>query len=179
LKERYPRVARYYHIEYNEEKKNLSYHELKERKEVARKLDGCYLLKTDKDMEEEEIWRTYTLLTRAEAAFRAMKSPLSLRPIFHQVEQRVQSHIFLCILAYHLLVAIEKMMLSCGVHTSWQTLREILSTHQIVTIVLPTKQGDTLRIRRATRADKEHLEIYKCLGVDPNIIHPIKTWDRC
>ena len=64
------------------------------------------------------------LLTRVEAAFRAMKSPLMERPIFHHLEHRVQTHIFLCVLAYHLLVAIEKRCLDHGVHTSWATVRE-------------------------------------------------------
>src|SRR5436190_21543813 len=50
----------------------------------------------------------YTLLTRMEAAFRAMKSPLMERPIFHHLQRRTETHIFLCIVAYHLLVAIEK-----------------------------------------------------------------------
>ena len=59
------------------------------------------------------------------------------RPIFHHLEHRVQTHIFLCVLAYHLLVALEKRFLDHGVHTSWATLREQLSTHQVVTVVLP------------------------------------------
>jgi hypothetical protein len=73
---------------------------------TAEKLDGCYLLKTDrKDLSADEIWRVYTLLTRAEDAFRDMKSPLVIRPIFHHKERRTDSHIFLCLLAYHLLTA--------------------------------------------------------------------------
>ncbi|NPV80258.1 MAG: transposase [Firmicutes bacterium] len=68
-------------------------------------LDGGYLLRTDrKDIDAEEIWRVYPLLTRAESAFRAMKSPLAERPIFHQLKNRVETHIFLCVLAYHLLL---------------------------------------------------------------------------
>ena len=60
-------------------------------------------------------------LTRAENAFRCMKSPLSERPIFHHIEHRVESHIFLCVLAYHLLVAIETTLLRQDIHTSWAT----------------------------------------------------------
>ena len=67
-----------------------------------------------------------------------MKSPLMERPIFHHLENRTQTHIFLCVLAYHLLVSIEKRFLDRGVHTSWWTLRQQLSTHQVVTVVLPT-----------------------------------------
>jgi hypothetical protein len=60
------------------------------------------------DLGAEDIWRTYILLSRVEAAFRAMKSPLCERPFFYHLERRVETHIFLCVLAYHLLVCIER-----------------------------------------------------------------------
>jgi len=124
IKERYPRVARYYKIEYDSLMKELSYRENAEKKSIAESLDGSYMLKTDRcDMSDDEIWRTYSLLTRCENVFRNMKSPLCERPIFHQLERRVQTHIFLCILAYHLLVAIEKTLLDEGIHTSWLTVK--------------------------------------------------------
>jgi hypothetical protein len=95
-------------------------------------------------MTKEEIWRQYILLTRVESAFRAMKSPLMERPIFHHLAHRVETHIFLCILAYHLLATVEKTFLDQGIHTSWATLREQLATHQVVTVVLPTSDGQHL-----------------------------------
>ncbi len=108
LEERYPRVARSYRMDYDDEQKALTWQEDQEKKAVAQELDGGYVLRTDRqDLSADEIWRTYILLTRVEAAFRAMKSSLAERPIFHQLENRVQTHIFLCVLAYHLLVAIE------------------------------------------------------------------------
>ncbi|MDI6773688.1 MAG: IS1634 family transposase, partial [bacterium] len=131
LQERYPRVARYYRLAYDPERHALTWDEDAVRKAKAEQLDGSYVLKTDRqDLTAEEIWRTYILLTRVEAAFRAMKSPLMERPIFHHLEHRTQTHIFLCVLAYHLLVAIEKRFLDRGIHTSWWTLRQELSTHQ-------------------------------------------------
>ena len=177
IKERYPRVSRYYAIEYNSQHKNMDWKEDIGKKGTAEKLDGGYLLKTDrKDMQDDEIWRIYSLLTRAEAAFRDMKSPLSERPIFHHLKDRVQTHIFLCILAYHLLIAIEKTMLDKGVHTSWETMRSILSTHQVATVVLPTTDGVILRIRKGSKAEKEHMQIYQKLKISPEIIKPIKSW---
>ena len=176
LKERYPRVARYYDISYSEAS-GLIWREEKARKEIAEKLDGSYALKTDRsDLSADEAWRIYSLLTRAEAAFEAMKSPLAERPIFHQLQERVQTHIFLCILAYHLLVSIEKTLRDKGCHLSWQTVRETLRTHQVVTVVLPTVDGDVLRIRRSTTPEPQHLELYKLLDIDPEIMKPIKTW---
>ncbi len=177
LKERYPRVARYYAITHETATRTVSWAEQTEKKTAARTLDGTYLLKTDRqDLADDEIWRLYILLTRVEAAFRAMKSPLMERPIFHHLEHRVQTHIFLCVLAYHLLVAIEKRCLDQGWHTSWATLREHLSTHQVATVVLPALDGRILKIRRASTPDQIHREIYRVLQIPSDVMKPVKTW---
>ena len=147
--------------------------------QVAEKLDGGYVLKSDRqDLTGEEIWRTYILLTRVEAAFRAMKSPLAERPIFHQLEHRTQTHIFFCVLAYHLLVAIEKRFLDRGTHTSWWTLRQQLSTHQVITVVLPTGDGRVLKIRKGTTPEPTHREIYSTLKIPMEVMKPMKTWQE-
>jgi transposase len=177
LKERYPRVARYWLMSYQEDPPKLTWQEDIDKKQRAIRLDGAYLLKTDrKDLSAEEAWRLYILLTRVEDAFRDMKSPLSERPIFHHLQHRVETHIFLCVLAYHLLVAVEKSFLDQGIHTSWATLREQLRTHQVVTAVLPTTDGHLLKIRRATTPEPQHRLIYKVLGIPEEVIPPIKTW---
>ncbi len=179
LRERYPRVARYYAIEYDAARAAVTWTEDPEKKAVAQRLDGGYLLKTDRpDLRDADLWRTYILLTRVEAAFRAMKSPLCERPIFHRLEHRVQTHIFLCVLAYHLLVAIEKRFLEAGIHTSWATLREELRTHQVVTVVLPASNGDTLKIRRASTPEPRHKEIYATLRIPSEVMKPVRTWVR-
>jgi transposase len=179
LKERYPRVARYYKFDYNREEKRFQVECDEKRLKKAEQLDGSYLLRSNRDdLTAEEAWRIYSLLTRAENAFRNMKSPLAERPIFHQLERRVDTHIFLCLLAYHLLVAIEKMLLDKGVHTSWATVRDILTTHQISTVVLPTSDGSELRIRQASKPEPQHEEIYDYLEVTHKIIKPVKTWSR-
>ena len=176
LQERHPRVARYYRIAYDAAQKHLIWQEDTAKKAIAEQLDGSYVLKTDRqELSAEEIWRTYVLLTRVEAAFRAMKSPLMERPIFHHLQRRTETHIFLCILAYHLLVAIEKKFLDQGTHTSWWSLRQQLSTHQIVTVVLPTGNGQTVRIRKGTTPEPTHRAIYATLGIPMEVMKP-KIW---
>ena len=166
LKERYPRVARYYALAYDAATRAVTWTEHADMNATAVDLDGAYVLKTDRqDLTNEEIWRLYMLLTRVEAAFRAMKSPLMERPIFHHLEHRVQTHIFLCVLAYHLLAVIEKRCLDQGLHTSWATLREQLSTHQVVTVVLPATNGQVLKIRKASTLEPAHREIYRTLQI--------------
>ena len=179
LKERYSRVARYYRMEYDSQTKAFQYSLDEAKRARAEKLDGSYLLKTDRDdLSGDEAWRIYTLLTQAEAAFRTLKSPLGERPIFHHKEGRVEAHIFLCVLSYHLLMSIEKTLLDAGVHTSWATVRETLKTHQVNTIVLPTDGGMVLRIRQGTTPDPAHRELYQKLRIGSEIVSPRKTWSR-
>jgi hypothetical protein len=140
-------------------------------------LDGAYLLRTDRDdLSAKEAWLLYMTLTRAENAFRAMKSPLAERPIFHQLEHRVETHIFLCVLAYHLLVAIETTLLEQDCHTSWATVRQTLATHQVATIVLPTDGGKILEIRKGTTPEAEHVELYRLLEIPTEIMGAQKKW---
>jgi transposase len=166
-------------MEYDSQTKVFRYSLDEAKRARAEKLDGSYLLKTDRtDLSADEAWRIYTLLTRAEAAFRTLKSPLGERPIFHHKEGRVEAHIFLCVLAYHLLISIEKTLLDAGVHTSWATARETLKTHQINTVVLPTDGGLVLRIRRDSTPEPVHRELYQKLGIGSEIIPPRKTWSN-
>jgi len=177
LQERYPRVARYYWIQYQAQPQSLSWQEDIEKKAIAEKLDGSYVLRTDRqDLTADEIWRTYMLLTRVETAFRSMKSPLMERPIFHHLKHRTQTHIFLCVLAYHLLAAIEKTFLDQGIHTSWWSIRQQLSTHQVATIVLPTSDGIVLRIRKGGTPEPDQKKIYGILKIPSQVMKPIKTW---
>lgn len=177
LKERYPRVARYYKMEFDADTKRFQVDKDNEKLEKAKRLDGSYLLKTDRDdLNADEIWRIYMLLTRAEKAFRDMKSPLSERPIFHQIARRVETHIFLCVLAYHLLIAIEKTLLDKKLHTSWATVRETLSTHQISTVILPTSDGNELHIRQDSVPEPEHIFLYDLLDVPHKIMKAKKEY---
>jgi hypothetical protein len=170
-------VARYYDIAFDPDTHAFTYTVNEARRQLAERLNGSYVLKTDRlDLSAEEAWRIYHLLTRAENAFRCMKSPLAERPIFHQLERRVETHIFLCVLAYHLLVAIEKTLLDQGVHTSWASVRDALQTHQVATIVLPTDDGSVLRIRKDSTPEPEHKELYRLLGMSETIMRPKKSW---
>jgi transposase len=176
LKERYPRVARYYDLTYDAATKTLCVSRNDERHACAERRDGCYLLKTSRsDLSAEEAWRLYALLTRAEDAFRDMKSPLGTRPIFHQIERRVETHIFLCLLAYHLLCAIEHLIQAHGQHTSWASIRDTLRTHHICTVVLPIGAGQVLRIRKPATPESHHRQIYRWLGIPAHICNPVYT----
>ena len=81
-------------------------------------------------------------------------------------------------LAYHLLVAIETTLLRQEIHTSGASVRDLLATHEIATIVLPTDQNGILRIRRSATPEPDHRVLYEALGVPMEIIRPVKTWER-
>lgn len=178
LKERYPRVARYYRIDLNETSNKLNWAEETAKKAIAEKVDGGYLLKTTrKDLTDDEIWQTYMLLTRVESAFRDMKSPLAMRPIFHQLQERAESHIFVCVLAYHLLVAVEKLLHDSNMPVSWETVRKELSTHQVVSGVFVTDDQRRLEVRRDTTPEPAHERIYQALKIPGRVFpSPVERW---
>lgn len=177
LKERYPRVARYYTVSYDASSRTLNSEPNAEKKAKAEQLDGGYLLRTDRtELTAQEAWLIYMTLTRAESAFRALKTPLAERPIFHHLEHRVETHIFLCVLAYHLMVAIETTLGNQGLHTSWATVREQVASHSVATLVLPTDGGKTLSIRKGTTPEPEQVELYRLLNIPVEVMQPIKMW---
>jgi transposase len=177
LKQRYPRVARYHTITYDAASGTLSTEPNAAKKAQAEQLDGGYLLRTDRtELTAQEAWLIYMTLTRAESAFRALKTPLAERPIFHHLEHRVETHIFLCVLAYHLMVAIETTLLNQGVHTSWATVREMVASHSVATMVLPTDGDKVLSLRKGTTPEPEQVELYRLLNIPAEVMQPIKTW---
>ena len=79
---------------------------------------------------------------------------------------------------YHLLVAIEMTLLDHGVHTSWASVRDALAIHHIVTIVLPTDSGATMRIRKPSTPESEHRELDRLLVFDEKIMAPKTIWSE-
>jgi len=155
---------------------DLSWSVIDEAEREARSLDGNYLLKTNRtDLSDERIWQMYMMLTGVESAFRNLKSNLGLRPNRHHVETRADGHIFISILAYHLLHAIELTLLRKGVHSSWPTIKRVVSNHTYSTIVLPTVEGAVINVRKAGIPEGIHQEIYQKLGVKYSNLPVTKT----
>ena len=177
LKERHSRVARYYQMSYDKNHKRFGYKLDRQRRQLAEQLDGCYILKTDRhEFDADQAWLVYNLLSRVENAFRTLKTPLQERPIYHQITRRVETHIFLCVMAYHLLIAIEQTLKAKGDHRSWVRVRDQLSTHQVATVVLPTRSGSELHIRNASRPEPIHEELYNLLDIPSKVMRPVRTW---
>ena len=172
LRERYPRVARYYEIKVMEENDppRVDWEIKEEAASKADELDGTYLLRTNrKDLATDRIWKIYIMLTHVEAAFRHLKNTLNFRPVRHQLQHRGEAHLFLCVLAYHLLHSIETTLRAHGDYRLWSTIRKVLRTHQVNTIVLPAANGDVYELRKPALAEPEHCEIYQRLEIDPTV----------
>ncbi|ACL05433.1 transposase IS4 family protein [Desulfatibacillum aliphaticivorans] len=189
LREKYPRASKLYDVEVTPEEKpgkkvkaSAIVWRKKEQYDQVAQFDGCYVLCTDLcNLSDKDIWETYVMLTRVENAFRSMKSALGLRPNFHQNEDRADAHMFISVLAYHILHAIEYRLGQCGDHRSWSTLREVLSTHQRLTIEYNVKEQDRIvrrHVRLCSTPEPEHKEIYRNLGLKdeplPRKTHTVK-----
>jgi transposase len=132
----------------------------------AADLFGCYVLRTDeRTLNEHQLWQLYISLTQAEAGFKALTSDLGLRPNPHQKEERVDAHVFICVLAYHLLRNILWTLEQKGDHRNWESLKRVLRTHCYTTILLPTRSGQTHRIRKAGQPEECQKAVYRNLRI--------------
>ena len=129
---------------------------------------GVYCLRSNvHDWDPQTLWRTYTMLTDLEAVFRSLKSELGLRPIFHKTQNRSDGHLFITVIAYQLVQTIRRRLAEHGENASWTTLRRILQGQHRVTASFRRKDGRTLHVRKATRAEQPQLKIYAALDLDP------------
>ncbi len=120
---------------------------------------GCYLLRTNvTDWSDEELWKAYIQLTEAEAAFRIHKSDLKIRPIWHQKEDRVLAHIFVCFLAYVLWKTLSQMCERAGLGSEPRRVLDELSELRMMDVVLPTRSGIDIR-RRCISKPTDHQQI--------------------
>ena len=129
-------------------------------------LYGCYVIEsTHMEMTAREIWKLYMTLTRVEGAFRSMKETLGLRPVYHQKAERTEAHLFITVLAYHLLATIENLMAQQGDSRAWDTLREVMSTLMRGTVSMKDDKGCTYHLRISGTPEAEHQDIMDKLKI--------------
>jgi len=151
-----------------------------ERKNWRESREGAYLLRTNLQAETaEQLWSKYMQLTEAEASFRALKSELSIRPLFHQLESRVKAHVMVAFLGYALWVTLKHLLQrraaavpkpsASGVNNaqpfSPMKALSLLSTLQSADIILPTTNGGEIRLRRVTEPTAEQKSLLHQLGL--------------
>lgn len=168
LKERSHGIHQYYEIQ-------LEHHEgvvrsLRYRLSAAEQADqryaGRYCIRTSRtDLSEKEIWQLYVTLAGIEDSFRSLKSELGMRPVYHFADRRIKAHVFITVLAYHLLQAIRYRLRQDGYTMRWSTLRRRLSTHVLATVSMRTADGRPLSIRTASSPELPHRDVYRSLGL--------------
>ena len=114
----------------------------------SRLSEGCYMLRSNiRDWPPEEIWKAYIQLTEAEEAFRIQKNDLKIRPIWHQKEERVLSHILVCFLAYVIWKSLEGLCRQAGLGDEPRKIFHELSQIKLTDVILPIRNGKELRLK--------------------------------
>jgi transposase len=169
LLERNTRAAGMYEIEVrqNEDKTlTLVWSKREERFSWARLSEGCYLLRSNvKDWPSEELWQAYIHLTDVESAFRIQKSDLVLRPIWHQKEERVQAHIFVCFLAFVLWKCVAQMCKQKGLGNEPRKVINELGRIKLTDVILPTRNGIEIKLCCVSKPDTHQQILLQHLGL--------------
>jgi transposase len=126
LKERYKCISFAYNIEIQEQNTTvvgLSF--TKDSQILNKRISGQYCINSNiKDLNAVELWNKYTTLTEIESTFRSLKSELGLRPIYHQKDSRIEGHIFLTLLAYHIIHTIRYQLKQQNINYSYDSIKK-------------------------------------------------------
>jgi len=164
------RGAVFYDIEaeYDHEQQKTLLHVTKNDDDAhwARMTEGHYLMRSNiTDWKPEELWRAYIHLTDAESAFKIQKHDLGLRPLWHQKDERIKAHIFVCFVAFVLWKTFALMCKNAGLGDEPRQVFEEIKTLNMVDVVLTTTQGKEIKIRTIPRPDKPLQILLHLLGI--------------
>jgi len=148
----------------------------------VRRREGRYLLRTNLcGKDPAELWRFYIQLVEIEATFKTMKDDLQLRPIYHQLEQRIEAHIFVAFLAYCLHVTLRARLKPLAPGLTPRAVLDKFATLQMLDVHFPTTDGRTLILSRYTELTAEQKMLVQQLKLDlppqppPRITAPAKA----
>ena len=178
IKEKYSMVARQFNINIiaDDTKGKVTAISWENTTEKQHKKPGIYCIRTNQiELNNQQIWNTYRMLNDIEEAFRTLKTDLGLRPIFHQTTDRISGHIFISVLAYHILHSVRYQLKLSNINDSWQTIMFKLSTHYRITTSLQQKNAKPIHIRKSTRANPEQLKIYRACNIPSTILQTTIT----
>ncbi len=180
LKERYKTVSNFYTIEIAKEgdKATALHYKCDRQAALENKYSGSYCLRTSHlDMSNEKILSLYMLLNTVESAFRTMKTDLHFRPVYHQKEHRSEAHLFIAVLAYHIVNAIRHRLKEQDINLSWGSLRKMMRNHQLILTSLQSRDGKIVTILDTSIPEDSHIQVYKALNLSPNPV-PRKVTKR-
>lgn len=177
IKGRHSKVSRFYTINIiSKDKKivtDISYEILDDTK-IKKRFSGSYYLRTSRaDLKEKEIWNIYIMLTDVEASFKGMKSELGFRPVRHQTDLRIEAHLFITVIAYHIEKIIRYKLKKQDIIDSWDTIRFFMRTHEISTVTQEIKDGGRLYIRKCSEPERYQRKIYEALEIKDRPINGV------
>ena len=137
-------------------RETFSFRVEKSKLQQAQQRDGHYLLRSNLTAEDPAVlWTRYVQLTQIEAVFRSLKTDLGIRPIYHQLEHRVDAHILIAFLAYCLQVTLKNRLQIHAPGLTPTAVLEKLSTIQMIDVWIPTRDGRWLILPRYTQPAKD------------------------
>ena len=123
----------------------------------VRRREGRYLLRTNlTGHDPDQLWTFYVQLTEVEQAFKELKNDLAVRPIYHQLESRIEAHIFVAFLAYCLQVTLKAQLRRLATGLTPREVLDKFKTMQMVDVHVPTADGRELVLSRYTQPEPEH-----------------------
>jgi transposase len=130
----------------------------KDKLRLVRRHEGQYLLRSNLQCEDPAtLWKYYIQLVEVEQAFKTLKSDLSLRPIYHQKDRRIEAHIFVAFLSYCLQITLQQRLKAPAPGLSARSVLEKFESMQMVDVILHTTDGKELRLPRYTEPSQEHV----------------------
>jgi len=133
----------------------------------VRRQEGQYLLRSNLCAEDPVLlWKYYILLVEVEEAFKTLKMDLSVRPVYHQKDTRIEAHIFVAFLAYSLQVTLKQRLKALAPGLTVRSVLEKFGAIQMIDVYLPTTDGKELLLRRYTQPDKDQLLLLSRLDVN-------------
>jgi transposase len=129
----------------------------KDKLRIQRRREGRYLLRSNMTGQDPAaLWQQYILLTEVEQAFKELKNDLSIRPIYHQLDERIEAHIFVAFLAYCLNVTLKQRARTLAPGLTPRAILEKFAAIQMVDVHLPTTDGRELVLSRYTEPERDH-----------------------
>lgn len=170
LREKYSLIAGHYEVKITSQDglvTELSWN-VKDVNQLDNKFSGTYYMKTNRaDLTEKEIWKLYVSLTKVESAFRFLKSNLGLRPVFHEKEERIEGHLFISVLAYHVLISIQNQLRIAKINHDWSYIVKAMKQERITSAYM-TESGLKIYEKKCVNATEFQEQVYKALELKNN-----------
>jgi transposase len=167
LKQKYPRINKLFEIEVHPDGDRAADITWKKLPRPANQQTGLYFIRTSlKAQGEAELWNIYNTLREIEATFRVLKTDLSIRPVFHRNDETIEAHLFLGILAYHVVAAIRHQLKAAGIKHCWREVVRIMNTQKWVTTSFITQKGQKRYLSQPTRPTPQVQDIYRILKLE-------------